>query len=194
MKFSAVILAGGKSSRMGCDKAWIEHDGQPLIARQVELARKLKPAELFISGRADTDYSALGCRVLRDEFADAGPLAGIAAGLHAASSPLVLVLAVDMPELTCAMVSELLQQCAFGRGVVPRMNRSLEPLVAVYPKAAVSLAVDLLRRQLRVVRNFIEHCRRAGLVALHDVETTDWQCFQNWNSPADLPLPVLCPT
>ncbi|MCL4790411.1 MAG: NTP transferase domain-containing protein [Verrucomicrobia bacterium] len=80
MNFSAVILAGGKSSRMGRDKAWLPLDGQPLLARQIELVRELTPKEIFISGLADTDYTSLGCPVLTDEFADAGPLAGIAAG------------------------------------------------------------------------------------------------------------------
>ena len=174
---------------MGCDKAWLPLDGQPLLARQIALVRELAPADLFISGRADTDYTSLGCPVLTDEFADAGPLAGIAAGLKATSAPLVLVLAVDMPDMTSATLRQLLRQCTSGTGVVLRVNRRLEPLAAFYPKAAAPLAVDLLRRQLRAVRTFAEQCKQAGLVALHDVEATDWKCFANWNSPADLPLP-----
>ena len=77
MNFSAVILAGGQSRRMGRDKAWLPLDGQPLLARQIELVRELAPEELFISGRSDTDYTRLGCPVLTDEFTDAGPLAGL---------------------------------------------------------------------------------------------------------------------
>ena len=75
MKFSAVILAGGRSSRMGQDKAWLPIDGQPLLARQISLVRELDPVELLISGRSGTDYRSLGCRVLTDGFPDAGPLA-----------------------------------------------------------------------------------------------------------------------
>ena len=189
MKFSAVILAGGKSSRMGRDKAWLQLDGKPLLARQIAVVRKLKPVELFISGRSDTDYSSLGCPVLKDEFPEAGPLAGIAAGLQAASAPLMLVLAVDMPDMTSAALRQLLKRCAAGAGVVPRVNQRLEPLAAFYPKAAAPLAVDLLKRQLRAVRTFAEQCKHAGLVDLHDVAEADWKCFANWNSPADLPMP-----
>jgi len=189
MKFSAVILAGGKSSRMGCDKAWLPLDGQPLLAQQIAVVRKLKPVELFISGRAATDYSSLGCPVLTDEFADAGPLAGIAAGLQAASTPLVLVLAVDMPDMTSVALRRLLERCTPGVGIVPRLNHGVEPLAAYYPKAAAPLAVDLLKRQLRAVRTFAEQCKQAGLVAVHDAGEADWKCFANWNSPADLPLP-----
>ena len=189
MKFSAVILAGGKSTRMGRDKAWLPLDGQPLLAQQIAVVRKLKPVELFISGRADTDYSSLGCPVLTDEFADAGPLAGIAAGLKAASAPLVLVLAVDMPDMTSGALRRLLERCTPGVGIVPRVNHRVEPLAAYYPKAAAPLAVDLLKRQLRAVRTFAEQCKHAGLVAVHDVAEADWKCFANWNSPDDPPLP-----
>jgi molybdopterin-guanine dinucleotide biosynthesis protein A len=189
MNFSAVILAGGQSRRMGRDKAWLPLEGQPLLARQMAAVRELDPVELFISGRTDTDYHSLGCPVLTDEFSDVGPLAGIAAGLAAASAPLVLVLAVDMPDMTSAALRRLLERCAAGVGVVPRVNRRVEPLAAFYPKAATLLAVDLLKRQLRAVRTFAEQCSHAGLVTLHDVEATDWKCFANWNSPADLPLP-----
>lgn len=187
MNFSAVILAGGQSRRMGCDKAWLPLDGQPLLARQIALVRELAPADIFISGRADTDYSSLGCPVLTDEFTDAGPLAGIAAGLAAASAPLVLVLAVDMPDMTSAALRRLLERCAAGVGVVPRVHHRVEPLAAIYPKAAAPLAVDLLQRQLRAARTFAEQCSHASLVAVHDVEATDWKCFANWNSPTDLP-------
>ena len=65
----------------------------------------------------------------------------------------------------------------------------LSRLAAFYPKAAAPLAVDLLRRQLRAVRTFAEHCKQAGLVAVHDVAEADWKCFANWNSSDDLPLP-----
>ena len=85
MIFSAVILAGGKSLRMGRDKAWLEIEGQTLLARQIALARETGAAEIFISGRADADYSAFGCPVLQDGFPDAVPLAGIERALDASS-------------------------------------------------------------------------------------------------------------
>src|SRR5690349_130325 len=87
MNFSAVILAGGKSSRMGRDKAWLEINGQILLTRQIELVQAGGATEVFISGRAGMDYSAFGCRVLQDRFPNAGPLAGIERALDAAIAP-----------------------------------------------------------------------------------------------------------
>jgi molybdenum cofactor guanylyltransferase len=191
MPFSVVILAGGRSSRMGRDKAWLPVDGQPLIAHQIARVRELALAEIFISGRVGTDYSSLDCPVLLDRFANAGPLAGIAAGLDAASAPLVLVLAVDLPHLTTAVLHTLLQACTARVGIVPLLNGRIEPLVAVYPKAAMSLALDMLNGQQRAARAFAAACQQAGLVTFHEMLASHWPCFANWNSRADLGHPRL---
>src|SRR5689334_16745960 len=99
MKFSAVILAGGQSRRMGSDKAWLKFDGKTLLERQVELAQKVGASEILISGRSNSDYSRFGLQVLHDRIPESGPLGGIERALDAASQPLLLVLAVDMAKM-----------------------------------------------------------------------------------------------
>jgi molybdopterin-guanine dinucleotide biosynthesis protein A len=148
MNFSAVILAGGKSSRMGRDKAWLDVGGRSLLARQVELAGTLGAREVFVSGRADVDYTALGYQVLLDRFPGAGPLAGIEAALAAATSPLVLVLAVDMPHMSVDVLRQLVGQCAETTGAIPRVAGEIEPLAAVYPKSALPLVTELLSKSV----------------------------------------------
>jgi molybdopterin-guanine dinucleotide biosynthesis protein A len=144
MKFSAVILAGGKSSRMGRDKAFIEVDGRPLLARQIQLASDVGADEVYVSGRAEADYAAFNCPVLRDRFINFGPLAGIEAALNVTTSQLLLVLAVDMPEMNAAFLQRLTAQCADGCGAIPRVNGFPEALAAFYPKAAVELLAEIL--------------------------------------------------
>jgi molybdopterin-guanine dinucleotide biosynthesis protein A len=179
---------------MGRDKAWLDVGGRPLLARQIALVRELAPAEVFISGREDADYAALGCPVLRDAWRGAGPLAGIAAGLAAASAPLVLVLAVDLPAMRASVLQELASDCAPDCGVVPKMNQQWEPLVAFYPRTAAVLAQALLRRGVRAARIFADRCQRAGLVVEWEVPASLWACFANWNTPADLcPNPKATP-
>jgi len=143
MNFSAVILAGGQSSRMGRDKAWIEVDGQLLLARQVKLLRDLGAGEVFISGRAGVDYAAFGGRVLMDRHPGAGPLAGIEAALEVSVLPQLLVLAVDMPHMSADVLRQLVGQCTETTGVIPRVAGAIEPLAAVYPKAALPLVATL---------------------------------------------------
>src|SRR5262245_36649817 len=139
MNFSAVILAGGRSRRMGRDKAWLEVEGQPLLVRQVRIVRALNPAEIFISGRAGENYSALNCPVLLDREPGFGPLGGIERALQTAGSPLVLVLAVDLPYMTTDFLRKLCGECEGDIGAVPQLNGQFEPLAAIYPKRCHAL-------------------------------------------------------
>lgn len=186
MPFSAVILAAGKSERMGRDKAWLKVNGQPLIRRQIELARAVGAVEVFISGRTDCDYSALGCPVLRDEFPNAGPLAGIERALQAANSPLVLVLAVDLPRLTTPVLRDLLSLCTPQAGAIPRIKEQIEPLAAFYPRAAHRIAASRLVAGKNAVRDFAQHCVGERLAIIADLPTEAAEAFRNWNSPTDI--------
>ena len=185
MNFSAVILAGGKSSRMGRDKAFLEIGGKPLLARQIEIVRAAGVTEVFISGHGETDYSSFGCRVLKDNFPDAGPLAGIETALAAAKNPLLLVLAVDLPEMNSDFLCALAAYGGENLGVVARVSGNLEPLAAFYPKAAQSLAETLLRAGRNAVIDFAGQCVQGNLVWLVELPTHEAKYFTNWNSPAD---------
>jgi molybdenum cofactor guanylyltransferase len=192
MTYSAVILAGGKSTRMGRDKAWLPLDGQPLLARQIAVVRELDPLELFFSGRADVDYGALGCRLLTDRFPDAGPLAGIEVALDAASAPRLLVLAVDMPHMSADVLRQLVRQCTETKGVIPRLAGEIEPLAAVYPKSAWPLVTELLSKPAATspsARAFAERCVTAGLARFVDFPASSARCFANWNVPTDAASP-----
>jgi molybdopterin-guanine dinucleotide biosynthesis protein A len=186
MNFSAVILAGGKSSRMGRDKARLEIGGETLLARQIQLARETGAAEIFISGRAETDYSEFNCRVLQDKFPDAGPLAGIERALDAAISPLLLVLAVDLPEMNAVFLRQLAMHCAENLGAIPRVNGNIEPLAAFYPKTVQPLAETSLRAGDNAVSIFAERCVQSDLARFVELPASEAKCFTNWNSPADL--------
>jgi molybdopterin-guanine dinucleotide biosynthesis protein A len=186
MKFSAVILAGGQSQRMGFDKAWLPLRGKPLLARQIELIRALEPAEIFISGRAKTDYSSLGCPVLIDRFEDAGPLAGIERALEVISTPLLLVQAVDMPEMDLSPLRMLMTQCGKAHGGISRVAGRIEPLSSVYPRTALGVAQLLLEKQFRAATHFAERCVELELARFIDLPPRYSRHFKNWNTPADV--------
>jgi molybdopterin-guanine dinucleotide biosynthesis protein A len=186
MNFSAVILAGGKSSRMGSDKAFTELDGQTLLAHQIRLVRDAGTAEVLISGRPGVNYSEFGCPVLTDKFPDAGPLAGIHSALAVTDSPLLLVLAVDLPGMTADFLRKLAAGCSENTGVVPRVAENLEPLAAIYPKATLPLATFLLGQNSFAVRNFAERCEQASLVSFANLPASAAGFFLNCNSPGEL--------
>lgn len=185
MKLSAVILAGGRSRRMGRDKAWLEVEGRPLLVRAVETVRALGVKKIFISGRADVDYSTLKLPVLIDLEPGCGPLGGIERGLDAASSPLLLVLAVDLPQMTTAFLEKLLASCDSQAGAVPELEGGLEPLAAIYPKRCHAIAMQCRAGGRRAAREFARACLRENAVKIFPVAATDAALFANCNTPSD---------
>jgi len=166
---------------MGRDKAWIECGGRPLIVLALEKVREIGVIEVFISGRPDGDYSALGCPVLLDLEAGLGPLGGIERGLHCCTSPLLLVLAVDLPRMTSRLLRTLADESDPATGVVPAQGHQLEPLAAIYPKRCHGLALERIQRGSRAVREFAADCLRDKAVKYWKVPANEALSFANWN-------------
>jgi molybdopterin-guanine dinucleotide biosynthesis protein A len=186
MNVGAVILAGGESRRMGKDKSWLEVGGRPLISRAMETVRDAGIEEIFISGRAGTDYSALKCPVLFDLEPGYGPLGGIERALETATAPLVLVLAVDLARMTAPFLRKLAEHCDPLTGAIPELNGELEPLAAIYPKRCHGIARDFLRKGRHAARDFANACLRERAMRKFNVPDADIRCFENWNTPPDV--------
>jgi molybdopterin-guanine dinucleotide biosynthesis protein A len=142
---TAFILAGGKSTRMGADKAFVEYGGRTLLARALDLARSVTP-EVRIVGSADK--FALFAPVVEDVFCDCGPLGGIHAALRASRTELNVMLAVDMPFVSLAFLHYLISQAGSAPEavvVVPRGNGNWQPLCAIYRREFASATEDALR-------------------------------------------------
>ena len=193
MSHAAVLLAGGKSSRMGRDKSALLVNGEPLWHRQFAVLRATEPAELFISGKSDGPYADCGVEILADEIPDCGPLGGIATALRRCTSERLLVLAVDMPAMTANFLLTLLEESErTAKGVVPsvaadgRRRANFEPLAAVYPRAALSIAKECLRAGEFKLEAFIRRLEAGRLVSVRTVAEEDIFLFANWNVPTDV--------
>lgn len=187
--FSAVLLAGGRSSRMGQDKALLPlADGRPLWRRQLDdVLRPLGPAELWFSGPPRVGLPA-DARVLADEQPGLGPLSGIAAALDAMSTPLLAALAVDLPAMTMEYFRKrLLPRCQPKKGAAPRGEDGFyEPLAAVYPRECLELAREHLRGGDRSLQSFVRRLEAAGLIEAVEIRKGERSLFTNWNTPADV--------
>ena len=181
--FAAVLLAGGRSTRMGRDKAALVIDGQPLWQRQLATLRALAPSELFISGRRDGPYADAGVEIIEDATPGLGPLGGIAAALRRAESPRVLVLAIDLPAMTADFLATLLRE---GDSTMPQSADCFEPLSAVYPKAALPIAEESLREDDRSMQRFVRRLVASDLVRARMLTAAESAFFRNVNAPRDL--------
>ena len=177
---------------MGRNKAWIDFRGRPLWEHQLATLRQTFPQELFISARADAPYRHEEARIIPDQVDDQGPLGGIASVLRVIETEWLILLPVDLPNMTSALLNSLLREVnRTGRGVVAaHPGGKLEPLVAVYPKAALPFAEALLQSGERRLRAFVEKLERAGLIAKVELSAEVAPQFANWNSPADVPPSV----
>jgi molybdopterin-guanine dinucleotide biosynthesis protein A len=115
---------------MGRDKATLMLAGETLLMRTVRTLKQVIDDVFVVGLRAPS--SATEVRIVPDALPDFGPLAGILAALRAASTPYVLVVACDMPLLQPRLISFLLSLAGSSQIIVPRSERSLEPLHAVY--------------------------------------------------------------
>ncbi|HEY0368324.1 MAG TPA: molybdenum cofactor guanylyltransferase [Chthoniobacterales bacterium] len=182
--FSAVLLAGGKSSRMGRDKALIELDGESLWTRQLRILRELAPNELFFAGRRRAESCEEDLIFVDDAQPDSGPLAGLVSAMRRCSSPLLLVLAIDLPLMTSAYLRSVVTRSSGSAGAVP----DHQPLAAVYPRAALAPAERCLAAQQLSMQEFARECLEAGLVRQIKVAPAEEYLFTNVNTPDDLRL------
>ncbi len=177
---TAVIMAGGKSRRMGRDKSLLDVGGKPLIAHIVD---HLRPhfAEVVVSANEPAKYAFLDLPIVPDREPEQGPLMGIVSTLDAAHHEQVFVLATDIPEPDLSLMESLLRHQRGHDAAVPRYaNGYLEPLFAVYGKSFVATADAALARGQRAVRATFNHCDVLYLDLAADNELV------NLNTPEDL--------
>jgi molybdenum cofactor guanylyltransferase len=187
--FDAAILAGGRSSRMGRDKALLTVSGRTLLDRQVELCWSLGPGAVWVSGRAEDELRGVRARALPDDAPHQGPLGGLATVLGASRAAHVLVLAVDMPAVTAQLLTGLLAGRSRGVGVVPRTSAGWEPTVAVYPTELAAAARAALAARALALHELVEEAVERGRLIPLDLDDEARRQLVNWNEPGDVRPP-----
>jgi molybdenum cofactor guanylyltransferase len=179
---SAVILAGGKSSRMGEDKSLIRIGGVPMLEM---LARQLTPLvnEVLISSNDSVSHGFLGLPLVPDESPGCGPIMGILSCLSAARYEKVFFTPCDIPGLPAGFITGLLARAETADVVMALDAKGrYEPLLAVYSRRLVPLLRDLVSAgQRRIVSILEQPGVKADFVSLAG---QSW--YRNLNSPEDL--------
>jgi molybdenum cofactor guanylyltransferase len=186
-KFEGFVLAGGRSSRMGHDKAMLEIDGVTMLQRAIDLLRSLS-MELGIVGSSSEFPPHLDVRVIPDDWPGAGPLGGIATALKYSSQDWNLIIACDMPYLTSPWLEFLIHRAraSSAQAVVPRSDRGPEPMCAAYHKQAEAVVRGALENGVRKVTDGL------AVLKVEYIEPDEWKpfdsesyLFKNMNTPAD---------
>jgi len=184
---AAAVLAGGKSTRMGANKALLEVGGQGMLRRVAALLRPLV-GELFIVANDAGTYADLGLPVIPAAFPGLGAVGGIHAALRHASRPTVLCAACDMPHLSPGLLALLLGAARAGDdAVLPRVGGRPEPLLAVYGRGALpGFERAIVAGRLRVLDAL--DGLRVRFIDEAELERADpgLRSFINVNTPAEL--------
>jgi molybdopterin-guanine dinucleotide biosynthesis protein A len=143
MRVTGVVLAGGKSRRMGRDKAFLPFGPGLLIERVIEVVQQVT-AEVILITNTPEQYQRFGLPMFSDVIAEAGSLGGIYTGLLSVTTPYSLCLACDMPFVKATFLRFLCDMAAEADVVIPRNTGDFQPLCAVYSQ----VCREPIRRQI----------------------------------------------
>jgi molybdenum cofactor guanylyltransferase len=183
---AGAILVGGKSRRMGRDKASIEVAGQTLLERAFKAVSEVTN-EVFICGAVSSAGALFGAKIIEDAKGDAGPMGGIVAALRASSSPHCLVVACDMPFLNVTLLEYLIDLAPTADLVVPEIDGITHQMHAVYAKSCLPhLEALLASGDYRMHALF--PLVRTRYVGRNGIERFDREhrSLMNLNTPEDL--------
>lgn len=150
MNTTAIILAGGKSSRMGTNKALLTLNGKTVIEGMVEKLKTIVDDMIIVTNTFE-DYEFLQLPMIEDRWKEMGPLAGIEAGLDASKTERNLIIACDMPFISIELGTYLLSCLEDYQAAVPEISGQLHPLFASYRKEVRGAVTQSLEQnQLRI--------------------------------------------
>jgi molybdopterin-guanine dinucleotide biosynthesis protein A len=183
---SVAIMAGGKSSRMGTDKAFVPFEGRPLIETVIEQVTGLGE-ELILIANQPEQYAHIGVPIFGDVYPDHGPLGGIYTAVHHARHPHTLIVACDMPWLNRSLLEYMISLRETADIIVPRWEQFPEPLHAIYNKACLPpIETNLKAQRLKITTFFSKVSVR--FVSKTEIQRfdSDGRSFANINTPDDL--------
>jgi molybdopterin-guanine dinucleotide biosynthesis protein A len=148
-EITVIILAGGKSKRMGEEKGLVNFNGKKMVQYVIEAAKKITDNIIIIT--ANAAYKQFGCICIADELKDKGPLGGIYTGLVHSGTQKNLFLGCDMPFLSERLLQELTNNTGEEDVLLTEHKGLAEPLCSVYDRRCATLIRSLLEEnQLKI--------------------------------------------
>lgn len=183
MQITAIVLAGGKSKRMGTDKALLEIDGITMLERAVTLCKNT--CDNIIISSNNISHKKLGGKVVVDEVENCGPIGGISSCLKQSKTDWNFIISVDAAFVESDFVDFLFLEANGYDAIVPVHSKGKEPLIAFYNKSSLAKMEEMLQ-----VGNYKMHNLLTSLNTKF-VDAEKWlekhpKLFNNLNYPEDL--------
>lgn len=185
---TGILLAGGKSRRMGEDKRHLVVGEQTLLERGLAVLRSTFQDVLVVIAQ-DSPPLGVDARVVRDLVPDCGSLGGLYTGLMQATTPYIFVVACDMPFLDQAVIAQFTSRRATADIVMAKLAARLHPMHALYGKRCLPVLEQMIQARQLKIQELVPHASlRVQYVTETDLFSIDpsGRSFQNVNTPADL--------
>ncbi|MHC5076397.1 MAG: molybdenum cofactor guanylyltransferase [Planctomycetota bacterium] len=181
---TGIILAGGKSTRMGRDKGQVMYQKIHLIEYSIKLLESYCN-DIIISTNEPAQYRKYGFRIVVDEFKNSGPMGGIHASLKKSVNYMNFILACDMPNVTQEVIDVLISHSSKDQITVPTLKGRGEPLCALYPRDTYLQLEHWLAVGRFKMQEFLQNAE-TSYVSMDNFTDAPENIFKNMNSPADL--------
>ncbi len=188
IEVTGILLAGGKSRRMGEDKRYLIMGGETLLERGLGVLRSVFQEVLVVIAQ-DSPPLGVDVRVVRDLVPESGSLGGLYTGLMQATTPCIFVVACDMPFLDQAVIAQFTSRRAIADIVMAKLAARLHPMHALYGKRCLPVLEQMIRARQLKIQEVVSHASlRVQYVTETDLSSIDpsGRSFQNVNTPADL--------
>jgi molybdopterin-guanine dinucleotide biosynthesis protein A len=156
MKATAIILSGGKSSRMGTNKALLKINEKTNIERIADTLNGLFDDIILVTNDPKT-FQFLGLKMVSDHYPGMGPLAGVHAGLKASKNDVNFIVACDMPFVSGPLAMTLVNKCGYYDAVIPVINGSQHPLFSVFKKKVANQVAQNIEEGRLAMRGLLDH-------------------------------------
>jgi len=184
-KITGIVLAGGKSRRMGTEKGMLKFGGKHLIEHAIAVLEKLCD-QIIISENSDT-YDFLGYPVYSDIIPNSGPMGGIYTGLMNSETELNLILSCDMPFISEELLNHLIDHNEGFDAVVPwHGSHKFEPLCALYNKSSLPILEQFIQNNNYKILDAFFELRTNKLLMSDELGFYKSHLFDNLNSKEDL--------
>ncbi len=161
-KVNAIILCGGKSSRLGTDKGLLKLDGKTLVQYSIDTVKPLCNEIIICSN--NPDYKKFGYPFVEDIYTNMGPIGGIHSGLNYSGTGINFILSCDMPFISSDAISYILANSDNFPAVIPiHDNKRLEPLCGVYSKSMLPLIEKQIEKKDLKLMNLISASRHSEI-------------------------------
>jgi molybdopterin-guanine dinucleotide biosynthesis protein A len=185
---TGILLAGGKSRRMGEDKRYLVVGEQTLLERGLSVLRSAFQEVLVVIAQ-DSPSLDIDARVVRDLVPDCGSLGGLYTGLIQATTPWIFAVACDMPFLNQAVIAQFTSRRVAVDIVIAKLAGRLHPMHALYGKRCVPVVEQMIQaRRLKIQGMVSQSLLQVKYVTEKDLFTLDpsWRSFYNVNTVAEL--------